>query len=193
MKTSDAGIALIEEFEGFEALAYQDSVGVWTIGWGHTAGVTAGDRVTEEMATDMLQSDLAWAEAAVSNSVKVPLNQDQFDALVSFTFNLGAAALANSTLLRLLNSGDYAGAAGQFGRWVYAGSTVLPGLVSRREAERALFVGTPTAPTQIITAQEAIVRFQRLRGLTVDGVVGGETQAALGIAQAMAAIGLPPK
>lgn len=181
MKTSDAGIALIKEFEGFVTLAYQDAVGVWTIGWGHTQGVTEGDRVTEEMATDMLVSDLAWAEAAVNAYVEVPLAQGQFDALVSFTFNLGTSALANSTLRRLLNQEDYVGAAGQFGRWIYAGETVLPGLVKRRAAEQALFSGSVPPVSPIITPLEAITRFQMARGLTVDGIVGSETQAALGI------------
>jgi lysozyme len=139
MKTSEKGLALIKEFEGFRALAYLCPAGVWTIGWGHTRGVTEHDRVTEEMATDMLIEDLAWSEAAVKQYVTVPLNQNQFDALVSFTFNLGQGALAQSTLLRLLNSGEYTAAALQFGRWVKAGTQTLPGLVRRREAERALF------------------------------------------------------
>jgi lysozyme len=139
MKTSAKGLALIKEFEGFRAAAYLCPAGVWTIGWGHTRGVTEHDRVTEEMATDMLIEDLAWCEAAVKQYVTVPLNQNQFDALVSFTFNLGQGALAQSTLLRLLNSGEYTAAALQFGRWVKAGTQTLPGLVRRREAERALF------------------------------------------------------
>ena len=141
MKTGDKGLALIKEFEGFRALAYLCPAGVWTIGWGHTRGVTENDLVSEELATDMLVEDLEFSEAAVDLNVKVPLNQNQLDALVSFTFNLGQGALAQSTLLKLLNAGDYAGAAAQFGRWVKAGNQTLPGLVRRRAAERALFEG----------------------------------------------------
>ena len=142
MKTSEKGLQLIAGFEGLRLAAYPDpGTGgePWTIGYGHTDGVRPGDRCTEAQAMGWLQDDVRFAEAAVARNVTVALEQNQFDALVSFTFNLGAGAFAQSTLLRLLNRGDYAGAAGQFGRWVHVGAAVLHGLVRRRAAERALF------------------------------------------------------
>lgn len=146
MKTSDAGVALIEEFEGCVLHAYPDpGTGgePWTIGYGHTHGVQPGDICTREQAIEWLKEDLQWSEAAVSQYITVPLEQNQFDALVSFVFNVGQGNLAQSTLKRLLNAGDYAGAAGQFGRWVNGPNGPLPGLVRRRAAERAMFEGNP--------------------------------------------------
>lgn len=98
-----------------------------------------GQTITQQQADDYLRRDVRQFERAVARQVRVPLTQGQFDALVSFAFNLGEGALAQSTLLRLLNAGDYAGAAAQFDRWNKAGGRVLPGLVRRRAAERALF------------------------------------------------------
>jgi len=139
MKTGEKGLALIKHFEGLRLRAYQCSADVWTIGYGHTAGVRPGDVITPEQADAFLRGDVADAERAVGRFVRVPLTQCQFDALVSFTFNLGSGNLRTSTLLRLLNAGDYPGAAGQLLRWVNAGGKRLPGLVRRREAEKALF------------------------------------------------------
>lgn len=147
MKTSDMGLSLIKSFEGFSAKPYLCPAGVPTIGYGATyypdgRRVTMHDRpVTEAQATDMLRSMLASYEAGVSRYVLVPVTQGQFDALVSFAYNLGLAALKSSTLLRLLNARNYAGAAAQFGRWNRAGGKVRPGLTRRREAERQMFVG----------------------------------------------------
>lgn len=147
MKTSDKGLSLIKSFEGFRAKPYLCPAGVPTIGYGATyypdgRRVTMQDKpVSEADATDMLRSMLASYEAGVSRYVQVPLTQGQFDALVSFAYNLGLSALKNSTLLRLVNARDYAGAAAQFARWNKAGGKVLPGLTRRREAERKLFVG----------------------------------------------------
>jgi len=141
MRTSQKGVALINSFEGLRLTAYQDFVGVWTIGYGSTRGVTAGMKVTVDQAEGMLQADLARFGAELEKLIKVPLNQGQWDALMSFTYNLGAANLASSTLLSLLNSGNYAGAAEQFLRWSRAGGQVLAGLVKRRAAERQLFLG----------------------------------------------------
>ena len=147
MKTSDKGLALIQQFEGFRAKPYKCPAGVPTIGYGATyypdgKRVTMADRpVSEADATAMLRSMLASYEAGVSRYVQVPLTQGQFDALVSFAYNLGLSALKGSTLLRLVNARDYAGAAAQFLRWNRAGGKVLPGLTRRREAERKLFVG----------------------------------------------------
>lgn len=145
MQTSEKGIALIKEFEGCKLTAYQDSVGVWTIGYGWTQPVDgkpirAGMTIKQETAERLLKTGLVSYESDVSRLVKVGLTQGQFDALVSFTYNLGARSLSTSTLLRKLNAGDYAGAADEFLRWNKAGGKVLNGLSRRREAERALFL-----------------------------------------------------
>lgn len=144
MRPSSAAYELIKEYEGLRLHAYQDSDGVWTIGWGHTGDVQAGDVITAHQAEVLLAADVAVAEAAVRRLVTAPLTQGQFDALVSFVFNLGAGRLKGSTLLTKLNARDYAGAAAEFGRWTkgtVAGRKVtLPGLVKRRAAERAMFV-----------------------------------------------------
>lgn len=145
MQTSDKGIALIKEFEGCKLTAYQDSVGVWTIGYGWTQPVDgkpvrAGMTIKQETAERLLKTGLVSYESDVSRLVKVGLTQGQFDALVSFTYNLGARSLSTSTLLRKLNASDYAGAADEFLRWNKAGGKVLNGLTRRREAERALFL-----------------------------------------------------
>lgn len=145
MQTSEKGIALIKQFEGCKLTAYQDSVGVWTIGYGWTQPVDgkpirAGMTIKQETAERLLKTGLVGYESDVSRLVKVGLTQGQFDALVSFTYNLGARSLSTSTLLRKLNAGDYAGAADEFLRWNKAGGKVLNGLTRRREAERALFL-----------------------------------------------------
>ena len=145
MQTSEKGIALIKQFEGCKLTAYQDSVGVWTIGYGWTQPVDgkpirAGMTIKQETAERLLKTGLVIYESDVSRLVKVGLTQGQFDALVSFTYNLGARSLSTSTLLRKLNAGDYAGAADEFLRWNKAGGKVLNGLTRRREAERALFL-----------------------------------------------------
>ena len=141
MRTSQRGLNLIKSFEGLRLQAYQDSVGVWTIGYGATRGVKPGMTITKDQAERMLLNDVQRFEPEVQRLVTAKLNQDQWDALVCFTYNLGSANLESSTLLRLLNAGDYAGAADQFPRWNRAGGKVLPGLVSRRAAERDLFLG----------------------------------------------------
>ena len=138
-----AAIDLVKHFEGLYLNAYLCPAGVPTIGYGHTEGVKMGQTITAQQAEDFLAGDLAGAAADVDRLVTVALNDDQRGALASFVFNLGAGSLQSSTLLKLLNAGDYAGAAGQFGRWVYATvngkPTKLPGLVARRAAEAALF------------------------------------------------------
>ena len=145
MKISDDGMALIQRFEGLRLQAYQDSVGVWTIGYGWTQPV-AGRKVGAGMAIDVATAErllvcgVAQFEQGVERLVAVTVTQGQFDALVSFAYNLGLRALENSTLLRRLNAGDRQGAADQFGRWVNAGGVRLDGLVARRAAERALFL-----------------------------------------------------
>lgn len=140
MKTSQAGLEAIKDYEGCELHAYLDSVRVCTIGVGHTRGVKLGDVITEAQADDFLREDLNDAEDAVNDLVTVELTQNQFDALVSLVFNIGAGAFARSTMLRHLNAGRYVEAADQFPRWSMAGKHVLPGLVKRRYSERTHFM-----------------------------------------------------
>lgn len=142
MKTSQKGIDLIKSFEGFSPTAYLCPAGVWTIGYGHTAGVSEGDSVDEDTAEDFLREDLADAEGAVGKYVKVPLKQWQFDALVSFAFNLGAGNLYSSTLLKKVNRNpDDPSIRQEFEKWVYADGRVLQGLVDRRKAEADMYFG----------------------------------------------------
>jgi lysozyme len=139
MKISQEGVNLIKHFEGCRLEAYKCPAGVWTIGYGHTKGVKEGDAIEQEAAEAFLIEDLEAFEQAVARLVKVPITQQQFDALVSFTFNLGAGNLAASTLLRKLNNYQYIEVPEQMMRWVKAGGQVLDGLVRRRAAEAALF------------------------------------------------------
>ena len=142
MKISTNGIDLICSFEGLRLKAYDDGVGVWTIGYGTTVingtKVKKGDTCTVEQAKSYMANDLKQFESAV-NQVKVPLNQNQYDALVSLAYNIGVSAFLNSTLLKKLNAKDYKGAAEQFPRWNRAGGKVMRGLTNRRAKERKLF------------------------------------------------------
>lgn len=143
MRVSKKGIDLIKKFEGLRLTAYVCPAGVLTIGYGHTgADVKPGMRISEEEAERLLWKDTESAQQTVSSFVSVKLNQNEYDALVSFTFNVGPTAFVNSTLLRLLNHGaDRKVVAGEFGRWVKAGSDKpVPGLVRRREEEKKLFL-----------------------------------------------------
>jgi len=147
MKTSPAGRAAISAREGNVLTAYRDSIGVLTIGCGHTSAagapkVVPGLKITASESDEILSRDLAKFEAAVSNAVRVSLNQNEFDALVSLAFNIGGGAFSNSTLVRKLNAGDRAGAANQFLVWNKAGGKTLKGLSTRREAERKQFLGS---------------------------------------------------
>jgi lysozyme len=140
MQISQQGIDFIKQEEGVRLKAYPDADGVWTIGYGHTKGVHEGMVITQEEAENLLKQDLETFETGVANLVKVPLDQHQFDALVSFSYNLGLGNLAGSTLLHKLNDKDYQGAAAEFGKWVHARHQVLPGLVARRQAEEKMFL-----------------------------------------------------
>jgi lysozyme len=160
MKTSPNGRKLIEEFEGCILQAYDDHndkiaesgvkvIGTLTIGYGHTSAagsplVFVGQTITKDEADAILSTDLEKVEREVNDLVKASIDQNQFDALVSFHFNTGA--LGKSTLLRLLNEGNYAGAADQFTVWDHVGGTVIPGLLRRRMAERSLFLLTTITP-----------------------------------------------
>ena len=135
------GLALIKKFEGCELKAYQCSAGVWTIGYGHTKDVVEGMEITQEQAEQMLVDELHEYESYVNEYVTVALSQNQFDALVSWVYNLGPANLSASTMLKVLNSGEYEDVPAQMKRWNKAGGKVLEGLIRRREAEACLFVG----------------------------------------------------
>ena len=137
---------LIKESEGLRLKAYLPTPhDVWTIGWGHTKGVRPWMTITKEQAEQYLTEDLEWVEEVLRTQVKVPLNQNQYDALASFVFNLGGTNFANSTLLRKLNAGDYKGAADEFPKWnkqrqKNGKMVALAGLTKRREEERNLFL-----------------------------------------------------
>lgn len=141
MRTGDEGISLIRYFEGCRLDAYLCPAGVWTIGYGHTKGVKEGDTIDQEAAEAFLIEDLEEFEGYVTEMVEVPLSQSQFDALVSWTFNLGPGNLERSTLLAKLNQGEYTDVPFEIKRWTRAGGVILPGLVKRRNAEAALFEG----------------------------------------------------
>lgn len=140
MHISEAGLDLIKRFEGLRLTAYKCQAGVWTVGYGSTNGVHEGLKITQEQAEERLRQDCRIAEACVNDAVTVPLRQGQFDALVSFTFNLGNSAFRRSTLRRKVNAEDWEGAANEFMRWVYAGGKVSNGLMNRRIAEKAMFI-----------------------------------------------------
>lgn len=145
MQISKTGIELIKRFEGLELKAYQDSVGVWTIGYGWTQPVDgkkigSGMVIDQATADRLLKCGVVQYEQGVNQLVKVKITQGQFDSLVSFAYNLGLRSLSTSTLLQKLNAGDKQGAANEFSRWVNAGGKRLEGLVKRRAAERELFL-----------------------------------------------------
>lgn len=151
MKTASAGKELIKHFESCRLKAYPDpgtGGAPWTIGWGHTKGVKQGDTCTLAQADAWFDEDLEEHEGYVNQLVQVPITQNQFDALVSFCYNVGpdidadtiAEGLGDSTLLKKLNAGDYAGAADEFRKWTRSGGRVMPGLIRRREMERELFL-----------------------------------------------------
>ena len=141
MNIGTKGLDLIRFFEGLELNAYQCAAGVWTIGYGHTKGVEKGMSISEARANEMLAEELSEYENYINTLVTVELNQNQFDAMVSWVYNLGGGNLKASTLLKVLNAGDYDGVPAQMMRWNKAGGKVLEGLTKRRQAEADLFCG----------------------------------------------------
>ena len=136
MGMSDKGLAALVTREGLRFKSYKDTKGIWTIGVGHTGPeVKEGMLITDKQADSYLNNDIRWAEAAINTKVKVALTQNQFDALCSFTFNVGATAFTNSTLLKVLNMGNYTEAANQMDRW-----HIPPEITSRRNSEKAQFL-----------------------------------------------------
>lgn len=145
MKASQRGIDLIKVFEKFEPLPYHDAVGILTIGYGHViqpGEVFPVDGLTEQGASDLLRADLERREHRMNQLVTVPLSQEQWDALCSWTFNLGVGSLEKSTMLARINEGRFEEAATEMRKWVHAGiaGKVLPGLVARREKEAEVFL-----------------------------------------------------
>ena len=140
MSYLDAAAKIIRDFEGEKLLAYKCPAGIWTIGFGHTGpDVKPNMRITSSDAVRLLYDDMLEADKAIDELVEVPLSENQRAALLSFIFNVGRNAFRGSTMLKLLNRGDYVAASSQFPRWNKAGGVVLPGLVKRRSAERKLF------------------------------------------------------
>jgi lysozyme len=191
-KLSKAGVRLIAGFEGFRSDLYDDAAGHCTIGYGHLVhhGACDGSEtkefrhgVTRERALELLGEDAATAAAAVNDGVSVPLEQDQFDALTSFVFNVGSGAFQDSTLLKVLNEGKYDEVPAQLNRWVKAGSHTLEGLVRRRQAEGELFARGTVQPADdgAMTTREVQRALKDLGWpLKVDGAWGDETFAAVG-------------
>jgi lysozyme len=139
MNISQEGISLIKRFEGCRLEAYLDSVGIPTIAYGRIKNVKMGDTCTQEQAENWLQEELPEYEGYINDMVNVPLDQNQFDSLCSWVYNLGPNNLSESTLLRVLNDGKYDEVPAQIKRWNKAGGKVLEGLMRRREAEALLF------------------------------------------------------
>ena len=194
MVLSQKGLDLIKSFEGIRLTAYWDSLGsVWTIGYGHTGGVYDGQVITQAQAEELLRQDTGSAQSTVNNNVTVTLTQGQFDALVSFTFNCGSGAFTSSTLLVLLNQGNYSGACAELDKWVHAGGVVVQGLVNRRNAEQDLFnstgEGTYTPPSYDygFSDNKQVQKFLNASGirdnngnsLIVDGKIGLCSQQAI--------------
>lgn len=145
MQISYNGIKALTEHEGFRSNAYKDTGGVWTIGYGTICvdgkPVEQGMTCTIPQAEEWMRSDLAWAQTAVNQLVRTQLFQHQFDALVSFVYNIGQTAFAKSTMLRKLNMNDFIGASKEFDRWNKDNGKTIAGLVARRAVEQAMFEG----------------------------------------------------
>ena len=139
MKCSQEGLELIKKFEGCKLKSYKCPAGVWTIGYGHTEDIKEGDIVSPEEANKLLRADVFKFEEYVTDNVIVNLTQNQFDALVAWTFNLGVGNLRNSTMLKKLNNADYTSVPFEMKRWNKAGGKTLDGLIRRRNAEALLF------------------------------------------------------
>lgn len=192
LRTSEEGLDLIREYEGLRLEAYPDpGTGgePWTIGYGHTGDdVFPRMRITRTEADALLRGDVQHAEKAVRDLVRVPLTQHQFDALVSFCFNCGRGALAKSTLLRKLNAGDYDAVPAELARWNKAAGRVMPGLVRRRKAEAALWVGfegaetdraKPDAPAAKSMTSSRTIQGAALSGLGTTGAIVTESAQQL--------------
>lgn len=180
MKISEQGIKLIKDLEGCQLKAYDDGTGTYTIGYGHTLGVRKGQVITQSLADYYLKEDIIRYENGVNDLVKVAINQNKFDALVSFSFNVGVGALENSTLLREINRGNIIKEE-YFTRWSYAGGVQLQGLINRRKKEYKLY----TQDEENINNYSPTIRYLQesinLDGKKIlqDGILGPQTLGAL--------------
>lgn len=190
MKISRRGIALIAEFEGFRSTAYEDIAvpGLWTIGYGFTRGVRPGHTMTREQADERLRAEIAEYEAGVMRACKVPPNQNQFDALCSFAWNVGVSGMAGSSVIRAHNRGDQQAAARAFALWNKAGGRVWPGLTRRRAAEAALYLEPIYAPSEgpVVDMPQAIDPERPMAASEINraGVAAGGTAALAAVAEA---------
>lgn len=174
MKMSSVGLDLVKSFEGLYTKAYKCPAGVWTIGYGHTGKVNGkaikeGMVITEAKATKLLASDMATFEKGVAKLVTVPLNQNQFDALVSFSFNVGLGNLQKSTLLKYVNQRKFSEAGNQFLVWNKAAGRVLAGLTRRRKEERKLFLKPIPKKVTPYTYTKFVKEVQKIANMTVTG------------------------
>lgn len=142
MEISEIGINLIKQFEGCRLKSYKCPAGIWTIGYGHTKDVKEGLTITQEKAEALLKQDLKIHCKNVSNLVKIPLKQNEFDALVSFEYNVGYGNFSKSTMLKLINSGNKKDASDEFDKWIYVNGKEVKGLKIRRAKEKAYFIST---------------------------------------------------
>ncbi len=177
---NEAGLKELTSSEGVRLKAYQDGGGVWTIGWGHTKGVSRGQVITREQAEQFLREDLAWAQRAVETSVKVPLSDNQFAALVSFTFNVGEGAFKKSTLLKKLNKGDYNSVPKELMKWCNDNGKRVQGLYNRRMREGALFVHDSAASSY---AQASSKNTAKRVGLVGQGTTGASVAIGTAVEQ----------
>lgn len=161
------GYDFLKQWEGLELEAYKDVGGVWSIGYGHTKDVKPGDVITVERAKRLLDEDLLIYEKAVNDSVHVPLNQNQYDALVSLCYNIGVTGFKNSTVVKRINTGDYIGAAEAILWWNKVNGVVVRGLKNRRAAERTLFFQEPLSVPTVEEQIEALLReyTEKLKGI----------------------------
>lgn len=178
MRTSRQGVEAIKRHERLMLTAYLCPAGKPTIGYGSTKGVKMGMTITAAEAEARLISDLAGAEHAVDSAVTVAVSQQQFDALVSLAFNIGAGAFATSTLVKRLNEGKYHDAAAQFDRWVHAKKKKLPGLVKRRAAEKALFLDGTKRPEM-----KPLAKSRTMNGSVALAATGGSAVAVGAVQQ----------
>jgi lysozyme len=190
MKTSKAGADLIRKYEGCKLTAYQDVIGKWTIGWGHTGPeVREGLTITKAEAEEILATRLANEfEPGVMEAIGyAPVTQPQFDAMISLAYNIGVGAFAKSTLARLHRTGEYYPAAEEFMRWTRAGGRVLKGLTRRRAEERDLYLSEAPAPVGVGVDRDLLADLiratQRVVGATPDGRLGAKTVAKITEAQ----------
>lgn len=186
MRVSTRGLALIQEFEGFRSRAYQDVVGVWTIGYGFTEGVKPGDVITKAQALARLSRELRKYESAVRLACTIEPTQNQFDAIVSFCWNVGIDGMRRSSVIKAHNRGDLQAAARAFGLWNKAGGKVWPGLVRRRAAEAALYLepeaDAAAEPAEMPQAVDAESRLTQ-SGINRASVVAGGTAAVATVAE----------